>query len=115
MLTCLSGNAIDHDVIARDWSRFDLTARLRDEPERFAPLFRERVRLICGSRDSYYLENAVRRLAEALEEVAPIDPDDGTPSGYVEIVEGATHDSVVGHAMSRWLPDLKALCTRDAD
>ena len=102
-------------MIARDWSRFDLTARLRRDPARFAPLFRERVRLFCGTRDSYYLENAVRRLAEALDEVAPIDPEDGTPSGYVELVDGATHDSIVGHAMSRWLPDLKALCTREAD
>ena len=80
------------------------------DPDRVAPILRERVRLLCGSRDSYYLEGAVRRLAEALDELAPLADDAPPPSGCIEIVEGATHDSIVGHAMSRWLPEIRRLC-----
>ena len=105
----LATGTIDHEVIARDWSRFDITARLRRDPGRYAPILRDRVRLMCGSRDSYYLERAVRRLAETLDEVDP--PSDGDEhAGSIEIVEGATHDTVVGHAMSRWLPEMRELC-----
>lgn len=106
----LETGRIDREVIARDWSRFDLAARLRADPDRVAPILRERVRLLCGSRDSYYLEGAVRRLAEALDELAPLADDAPPPSGCIEIVEGATHDSIVGHAMSRWLPEIRRLC-----
>ncbi|MFM1832679.1 MAG: hypothetical protein RLZZ461_995 [Planctomycetota bacterium] len=105
----LATGAIDHEVIARDWSRFDITARLRRDPERYAPILRDRVRLMCGSRDSYYLERAVRRLSEALDDVDP-PSDDDEHAGSIEIVEGATHDTVVGHAMSRWLPEMRRLC-----
>jgi hypothetical protein len=66
---------------------------------------------MCGSRDSYYLERAVRRLAEALDDVDPL-KDGDEHAGSIEIVEGATHDTVVGPAMSRWLPEMRELCER---
>jgi hypothetical protein len=105
----LATGAIDHEVIARDWSRFDITARLRRDPERYAPILRDRVRIMCGSRDSYYLERAVRQLAETLDDVDP-PSDDKVHAGSIEIIDGATHDTVVGHAMSRWLPEMRGLC-----
>lgn len=106
----LDTGVIDHDIVARDWSRFDITARLRADPDRYAPILRERVRLMCGSRDSYYLEGAVRLLAKTLDEVAPITEGEPAPGGSIEIVDGATHDTVIGPAMSRWLPEMKRLC-----
>jgi len=105
----LATGRIDRDVIERDWSRFDITARLRRDPAQYAPILRERVRLMCGSRDSYYLERAVRRLAETLDDVDPRDPDAAPTAGSIEIIDGATHDTVVGHAMSRWLPEMREL------
>ncbi len=105
----LATGAIDHEVITRDWSRFDITARLRRDPARYVPILRERVRLMCGSRDSYYLERAVRRLAETLDDVDPPQDDDPRP-GSIEIIDGATHDTVVGHAMGRWLPEMRRIC-----
>lgn len=106
----LATGAIDHRVIDRDWSRFDITARLRADPDRYAPILRERVRLLCGDRDSYYLERAVRRLAAALDEIAPLDPDTPSPAGSIEIIDGATHDTIIGPAMSRWLPEMAERC-----
>jgi hypothetical protein len=104
----LESGRIDRTIVARDWSRFDITARLRRAPERIAPILLERVRLLCGTRDCYYLDEAVSRLSRELEgtrERLGLEPG----SGSIELVPDATHDSITGHAMRRWLPEMRRI------
>lgn len=107
----LRSGEIDPGIVRRDWLRFDITDRLRRDPEGVAPILLERVRLLCGDRDCYYLEEAVARLAAELARSQERLGLEAT-GGSIEIVPGATHDTIVGHAMRRWLPELGELAGR---
>lgn len=104
----LETGLIDRTVIERDWSRYDIAAMVRADPERIAPIFRDKVRLLCGDRDSFYLDLAVERLAEAVAEMrSRLESPEGP--GYVELVPAATHGTIVPIAMQRWYPELRRL------
>lgn len=53
---------IHRRVIEEDWSRFDIARLVNSDWERYGPILRDRVRLACGQRDSFYLNRAVERL-----------------------------------------------------
>ncbi|MEY2712040.1 MAG: hypothetical protein RL005_262, partial [Planctomycetota bacterium] len=46
--------AID-PVVVEAWSTFDIARRLREDPARYLPLWRDRVHLVCGDRDNFFL------------------------------------------------------------
>lgn len=94
--------AIDHPI-ADEFKRFDIVHRLRQDPERFGPIFRNNIRLIMGTHDSYDLHYAVMRLIETLGEVAPKITMEVTP-GYIEMVEGADHSSVLRSDIAKEWP-----------
>ena len=97
--------AIDRGIAQR-FRRFDITDRLRRDPGRFGPLFRERIRLAIGDEDSYDLHDAVFRLRDALDEVWPLEPGSGG-AGSIVIVPGADHGSVKdSDAMRAWPADM---------
>lgn len=97
--------AIDH-AMAERFRRYDITDRLRRDPGRFGPLFRERIRLAIGDADSYDLHYAVFRLRDALEEVWLREPGSGG-AGSIVIVPGADHGSVKdSDAVRGWPADM---------
>jgi hypothetical protein len=85
--------AIDRAVAERVRA-YDITDRLRRHPERYGPLFRERIRLVIGDADSYDLHLAVFRLQEALGRFWPQITTEVTP-GSIKIVPGADHSDVL--------------------
>lgn len=94
-------------AVAERYRRYDLGALLRAEPQKFAPLWRANVRLVCGAEDSFYLNEAVALLAADLEAT-------GVPRGpgYVELVPGADHGSVMrSEAQGRWPAEMLAWLT----
>lgn len=89
-------------VEAETYRRFDIGHRLRTQPAKFIPLFRKNVRLLCGTKDDYFLEEAVKLLKADLEK---LDPEGATKGpGYIELVEGATHSSLFGFAPAQKIP-----------
>ena len=76
--------------VAREYEAYDIGLRVEREPNA-GRLLRERVRLICGDLDSFYLNQAVALLADRLERV-PAREDD---AGYVLLVPGADHGSIL--------------------
>lgn len=88
--------AIDHTV-AEAFRAHDIGERLRADPARFGPIFRDRVRLIVGSMDNYALDEAVGLLRTDLETRGFLG-DGGSArdghEGYVTIVPGLDHGSV---------------------
>lgn len=90
MFDPISGK-IDHEVAGR-FARYDIGALLREDPQRLAPLLRERVRLIVGDRDNYYLNEAVSLLHDDLNRLAPRMEAD-VPPGSIRFVAGADHGS----------------------
>ncbi|MDG2021620.1 MAG: alpha/beta hydrolase-fold protein [Phycisphaerales bacterium] len=104
----LETGVIDRTVIDRDWSRYDVARLVREDPDLYGPILRDRVRLICGDADSYYLNRAVERLME-ISTAARAGLEEPEGPGYVELAPGATHGSVVPLAIRRFYPELRRL------
>ncbi|GAB4551494.1 MAG: alpha/beta hydrolase-fold protein [Phycisphaerales bacterium] len=93
--------AIDREVV-RAMAPYDIGAMVRAQPGKYLPLFRERVRLIVGDADNYFLNEAVALLkadlARLSEERGEPDAGDG-----ITIVPGADHGSIFrSDARSAW-------------
>lgn len=84
--------AIDRRV-AEAYRAYDINDRLKNEPDRYVPLFRDRVRIIVGDRDEWNLHAAVALLRKSLAERGV--PMDGVASfGRITIVPNADHGTV---------------------
>jgi hypothetical protein len=95
------------DLIAADrWSRHDLARRFEKEPDKYGPILAERVRLVCGTRDSFYLNEAVARLKAKLDawRAAKVAKGEKPPTGpgFIELLEGLTHDGAAEVAQIRF-------------
>jgi len=100
-----TSGAID-PVTVEAWSRHDIAKLFERDPARVADLFATRIRLVCGTRDSYYLNEAVERLKGKLEawrtaaRARGDKPADGP--GYIELLDGLTHDTAYSAAQLRF-------------
>jgi hypothetical protein len=84
---------------------------VRADPTTYVPILRERVRLLCGARDSYYLDRGVQGLKDAMQaalaamqatgQMLPDGP------GYVEIVPEETHDTMGIASRLRWNAEMR--------
>ena len=88
---------------AETYRRFDIVDRLRRDPERFLPIFRDRVRVIVGDRDDWDLHLAVGLLRD---ELARLCGSENTPggAGYIKIVRGHDHSSIFDAPELRSVP-----------
>jgi hypothetical protein len=87
---------------AESYRRYDIGHLLNSDPKRYAPIFRERVRLVCGEEDNYFLEQAVKLVKADLDRLDPPTPSDPRP-GYIKLVPGADHSSVYSSpVMQAW-------------
>jgi len=100
--------AID-PVVVEAWSTYDLARRLRRDPEGLLPLWRERVHLVCGDRDNFYLERAVDRVRATLAELAGAGAagDPATVPGYVELLQRADHGTASALSSLRFYPEMR--------
>ena len=102
---------IDRGVVRNEWSRYDIAARVRADPARFVPIFRERVRLLCGGRDGFYLERAVAGLQDALTAAADALMAKGQMlsegPGYVTVAPEETHSTMAAAATVRWHREMR--------
>ncbi len=87
-------------AVAALYRRCDVTALVRAEPARYAPLLRDRVRLVVGDQDNFYLNEAVELLVRELQQQKI-----ALGSGYVTIVPGVDHGSIFGSAEIKRFPE----------
>ena len=80
----INRNVVEH------WSRFDITRMVAQDWERYGPIVTERIRLVCGELDSYYLNRAVKRFKAMVREKAG----EHEGPGYVRLVEFADHGNI---------------------
>jgi hypothetical protein len=83
---------LDH-AVAEKFRAYDVTDLLRRNPAKYGPLFKERIRVICGEQDSYYLNEAVASLKEELAKVGNMALPEGE-HGYVKLVPGKDHGTI---------------------
>ncbi|XVJ57892.1 MAG: hypothetical protein HEQ23_00265 [Tepidisphaera sp.] len=85
---------LDHKV-AEQYRKYDIADRLRKDPDRFVPIFRDNIRLVVGSEDNFFLEQAVMLLKQDVEKLTP----GGTKSaGFITIVPKLDHGSIFASA-----------------
>jgi len=97
---------IDHSV-AEKYRAFDIAALVRADPIRYLPLLRNRVRLIVGDTDNFYLNEAVALLKADFGRLlaASPPPADAAPQrGYIKIVPKYDHGTIMGSAEVRAFP-----------
>ncbi len=96
-------------VVVEAWSTYDVARRLRRDPEAMLPLWRERVHLVCGDRDNFYLERAVDRVRATLAELpgAGAAADPATVPGYVELLQRADHGTASALSSLRFYPEMR--------
>ena len=94
---------IDPAVIEHDWVPHDITLLLQNDWPRYGPLFEDRIRLICGEKDDFYLERAVERLKEVADARRA---ENG--SGYIVIIPNASHSTIVPMARQRFFQDMRS-------
>lgn len=103
---------IDRDVAAH-WKGFDMTRMVRDDWEKYGPIVTERVRLVCGDLDDYYLHRAVERFRDLIEEKTGETMEAGDEqrttmeAGYVFLHPFATHGNMMDFIANRWNREMR--------
>ncbi len=95
---------IDHVAITKDWMPFDIAQMSKRDWPRYEPIFRDKVRILCGNQDSFYLERAVGNLKRFVDNQGK---EDG--SGYIEILENHDHNSIVPAIRERWYREMRKM------
>jgi len=85
---------IDHEI-AGSFRKFDITQRVRREPNRSVRIFDQRIRLLCGDQDNFYLNQAVEKLHTALDEERRALGMKKEGPGKVDLVPGTNHFSIL--------------------
>lgn len=85
--------ALNADV-ARAASRYDIRRLIENDPGRHALTFKERIRLIVGDQDDFYLHEAVASVKETVDAVSFLHLPEGG-HGYIRILPGHDHGSIL--------------------
>ena len=81
---------IINKLVVEHWSAFDITKMVESDWETYGPIVTQRVRLVCGELDSYYLNRAVDRFKAMVEHKAG----SHEGPGYIKLVQFADHGNV---------------------
>ena len=88
---------------AAHYHRYDIARLLREHPEKYGPIFLQRIRLICGDADDFYLNEAVALLKADVDRLAIDELPEGK-HGYVKLLPGLDHGSIYGSDAMRVFP-----------
>ena len=94
---------IDRQVLEH-WGRYDITRLVLANWDHYGPILIQRVRLVCGTLDSFYLNRAVERLKSAMETRRG----EQEGPGYILLVDGATHNNIGNYTFARWNEEMRA-------
>lgn len=90
-------------AVAESFRAYDIADLVRKDPRKYATPLIERVRIIVGGEDNYFLEAAVAGLKRDVETVR-----DGlqvsNPQGYIKIVPGLDHSTIYASPEMRAIP-----------
>ena len=110
MFDSLSG-AIDRTVVEH-WKQYDISRLVTEKWSRYGPALVHNVRLVCGTHDSFYLNRAVERFKKATDPLRARIPGEGDARGYIRLIDGATHGSVLRAVHPRWKREMREHLTR---
>jgi hypothetical protein len=92
-------------AVALAYRSHDIGELLRSNPDKYGPIFRRSIRLYVGDQDNFYLNEAVKLLAEDLERVYPADKvPEQERFGCIRMVQGVDHASIYQSQELRAIP-----------
>ncbi|HWB20316.1 MAG TPA: alpha/beta hydrolase-fold protein, partial [Phycisphaerales bacterium] len=108
---------IDAETVAH-WQKYDMYKKVDEHWDTLGPVLTQRVRLVVGSVDSYYLNRAVESLKKLVEQKTGKTEEptpegqkkkhvDGSKSGYIDIYGGDDHESIVTNTTIRWNKEMR--------
>lgn len=98
-----STSGIINREIAELYRRYDISLKLRENPGEIGPLFKQRIRIVVGDQDNFFLEQAVRLLKEEVDRLSFMQLPEGD-HGKIEIVPGADHGSIFASPQVQGIP-----------
>jgi S-formylglutathione hydrolase FrmB len=81
---------------ADSYRRFDFVDLIKRNPRLYAPIFRDRIHILVGDADTYYLNEAMVELKKTLDSL--------NAGANVQILRGFTHGSIVTSPQARQIP-----------
>jgi hypothetical protein len=94
--------AIDKSI-AEQYRKYDIAERLRADPGTIGMIFQQRIRLVVGDQDDFYLNEAVALLKPEVEKLSFMHLPEGR-NGYIRIIPGLDHGTVVRSAEVQAFP-----------
>ena len=95
--------------VNESWSGYDIARLIERRWGKLAPVLNDKVHLVVGSADSFYLERAVKRLKAKIDvlrgEICLVPLPEG--SGFIEVLPDATHDTAAMIARGRFSLDMR--------
>lgn len=85
---------IINKAVAEQYKKYDITQRLRAAPTSIGPVFRERIRLVVGMQDNFYLEEAVQMFKWDLDRSYRL-KNTTEEHGYIYFIPKTDHGSVL--------------------
>jgi len=98
---------IDREVVEQ-WGRHDIARLVTGEWDRYGATLVRNVRLVCGTRDSFYLNRAVGLLQAKTDPLRASVAGHESARGYIRLVEGADHGSIIGAVRGEWDREMRA-------
>jgi len=80
-------------AVAETYRDYDIAEIFRKEPGKIGVIFHQRVRLIVGDQDTFYLNEAVALLKPEVEKLSFFQYPEGR-NGYIKIVPGKDHGNI---------------------
>jgi hypothetical protein len=90
-------------TIAESMRSYDISERVRQDPGNVALTFRQRIRLIVGEEDNYYLNEAVDLLREEVMQISFFTFPEGE-HGYIKTIKG-DHSTVLEQPEAQAIPE----------
>lgn len=93
-------------AVREHYRGYDISERVKSAPEKYLPAFKDRIRIICGTEDNYYLNEAVSLLRDRLNELARANEEFKNReawTGYIKLVPG-DHGTVFLTPATRAIP-----------
>lgn len=97
-----NSGVIDH-VVAELYKKYDIHELTRANQGTWGLTFHQRIRLLVGSLDSFYLNIAVERLKPTIDALHFFVYPEGK-NGWIEVVPNADHGTVMGAPRAREIP-----------
>jgi S-formylglutathione hydrolase FrmB len=111
--------AIDANVV-KEWGKCDISRNVARNWNTLGPVVMNKVHIVCGDEDDYYLNRAVERFKDMVDRLTRESPQksagaesQGGAGGYIEIVPGASHHTIIAKTFQRFNSEMRDYLQRN--